>query len=269
MFPSLESIAVLRVHSDTYRSQFTPLKFSIRLTVVTTILALLIGAIAQIFLDYLGMMPYDLSQSMTVAAVLIVVICPPITFWIVYINSRLVASLMISHDEFARLSRTDSMSNLLNRAGFLTQVKAAEGQYALLICDVDNFKRINDTYGHAAGDFVIVELSRRLVAMSSATDAIGRLGGEEFAICIRDDRRDRAGEFGEGVRAAIAAEPFQIDDQTALAVTISVGIALSVPDETIGDVLRRADKALYKAKENGRNRVEVASVALNVIDKAS
>ncbi|MBD8554817.1 GGDEF domain-containing protein [Rhizobium sp. CFBP 8762] len=268
MFSILESIVALRVQSETYRSQFTPMQFATRLSIFTTVLALLIGAIGQIILELLGLMPYDLYKSMIVAAFMTVIICLPITFWLVYINTRLVESLMISHDEFARLSRTDSMSNLLNRGGFLKQVNAIEGPYALLICDVDNFKRINDTHGHSAGDFVIIELSRRLAAMSSETDAVGRLGGEEFAICIQDDRKNCAQEFGERIRMAIAKEPFQITEHTALIVTVSVGIALRLADEASGDLLRRADKALYQAKENGRNRVEIAPVSMVVINKA-
>lgn len=138
---------------------------------------------------------------------------------------------------------------------------------SVLLFDVDHFKRINDTYGHAAGDRVLVEIVERTIAVLRNRDSCGRLGGEEFAVLLPDTLGDTALQVAERLRAALQRTPpdprFERGaDQaaaTAIGYTVSIGVATLEPGETIASLLSRADTALYAAKTGGRNRVLSAS----------
>ena len=126
----------------------------------------------------------------------------------------------------------------------------------MLLVDVDNFKSINDTYGHAAGDTILRELAARFRRTTRAVDTACRLGGEEFVILMPATNLADACQIGERVRRAIAAELFHINRDSKIPVTASVGIAsLEGPHDTLEQLLARADGVLYAAKKKGRNRV--------------
>ena len=122
----------------------------------------------------------------------------------------------------------------------------------LLLVDADHFKRINDTYGHAVGDQVLRDLVRRTQEVIRKIDFCARLGGEEFAVLLPDASRETAAVVAERLRSALdrpagaAQEP---------AYTVSIGLAMLAPEENFASLMQRADKALYAAKEGGRNRV--------------
>jgi diguanylate cyclase (GGDEF)-like protein len=120
--------------------------------------------------------------------------------------------------------------------------------------DIDHFKSINDTYGHAAGDMVLREVARRLCATVRGDDEIGRLGGEEFALVLARVLSKDAEDLAERLRMSVAARPFDIGIMHPIDVTVSVGVATG-EDSNIEDLLARADEALYQAKRTGRNRV--------------
>jgi diguanylate cyclase (GGDEF)-like protein len=125
--------------------------------------------------------------------------------------------------------------------------------------DVDHFKRVNDTHGHPSGDDVIREVARRVTTQMRGTDVLGRYGGEEFAMLVCDADLTNGRAFAERVRRSIADEP--IATRTgALAVTVSIGLAQATgPDDDVAAILARADEALYRAKQDGRNRTCAAS----------
>jgi len=126
----------------------------------------------------------------------------------------------------------------------------------VLVADIDHFKSVNDTYGHAAGDCVLREFALRLRRNIRGIDLVCRMGGEEFIIVMPDTSVERARFVGERVCSCIAAEPFQVGPATQARVTASVGLAtLEHPDESVDAFLQRADEALYCAKRAGRNRV--------------
>jgi diguanylate cyclase (GGDEF)-like protein len=125
--------------------------------------------------------------------------------------------------------------------------------WAVLLLDVDRFKRINDTFGHAMGDRVLVEIARILQERLRDEDAIGRWGGEEFLILIRDVDQTAARQMAERLRILIME---QVDCEGE-SVSASFGVSVATPTDTLETLLHRADQALYQAKENGRNRVEV------------
>jgi diguanylate cyclase (GGDEF)-like protein len=128
---------------------------------------------------------------------------------------------------------------------------------ALIMLDLDHFKAVNDTYGHPAGDRVLVALADALRQSMREVDVVGRLGGEEFAILMPDTSAEAATQAAERIRRAIEALVLDIDGQR-LAFTASFGVAVfGRADDTIHDLFTRADRALYRAKQAGRNRVEL------------
>jgi two-component system cell cycle response regulator len=138
----------------------------------------------------------------------------------------------------------------------LTDAAKANGRpLSVVVIDVDNFKSVNDTHGHDAGDTVLREFARRIKRNTRGIDLACRLGGEEFIIIMPDTGMERARQVGERVRECIAGEPFQADHGIQVAVTASVGVATLGEQDTFAGVFKRADRALYAAKRGGRNRV--------------
>ena len=168
------------------------------------------------------------------------------------------------NEEFKRLSITDVLTGLFNRRYFESMIEAevsASTRYgdpnSLLLIDVDHFKKINDTYGHSAGDSVLKEIAQRLKGRMRASDTLCRVGGEEFvAFCKNADQGD-ALKIAEKLRQAVLESKIKIGGDL-LAVTVSIGAA-TIPDlygtSTAKDFYRCADVALYQSKGAGRNRV--------------
>ncbi len=132
----------------------------------------------------------------------------------------------------------------------------------VLIADLDHFKSVNDTYGHAAGDAVLREVTRRMQANVRPYDAVGRYGGEEFLILLPGCNRSATADKAERLRETIAQQP--VDTESGpLKMTMSVGGAPTGdwPEHTASQILCLADSALYRAKEEGRNRVILAGAA--------
>jgi diguanylate cyclase (GGDEF)-like protein len=128
--------------------------------------------------------------------------------------------------------------------------------FALMV-DIDHFKRVNDSHGHPVGDEVIREVARRLAAELRGTDIVGRYGGEEFAVVLNQTRPDDIGPTAERLRRAVADRPVPTR-AGPLQVTVSIGSArLAAADVDVPDLLARADRALYRAKRDGRDRVEL------------
>ncbi|MEW6261851.1 MAG: diguanylate cyclase [Thermodesulfobacteriota bacterium] len=162
------------------------------------------------------------------------------------------------------LAIKDGLTDLFNRRHFLElarqeieRARRYEKNFSLIILDVDHFKEINDRHGHDAGDEVLKALARVSRRILRRVDVIGRLGGEEFAVAMPETDRDQAGRTAERLRLAIARESVPLGDSN-LTVTISLGVAsLSHRDLSLKDLLKKADQAMYRAKDQGRNRVEL------------
>ncbi|HTY93204.1 MAG TPA: diguanylate cyclase [Steroidobacteraceae bacterium] len=156
----------------------------------------------------------------------------------------------------------DALTGLWNRAtilefltGEMDQARKHGGALAVAVIDVDFFKRINDTLGHAGGDEVLKELARRLRAALRQRDSLGRYGGEELLVVMPGLTREDRGGLMDALRANIAAMPFQVGE-AGLRVTVSIGVAwMESVHEAPDSLIRRADAALYQAKAAGRNRV--------------
>lgn len=169
----------------------------------------------------------------------------------------------------ARLdSLSDSLTGLINRKGFDQALEAclatkpdSETGPSLLVADIDNFKQINDNYGHLFGDRVIRMVADILKSNVKGKDMAARYGGEEFVVLLPDTPLDGAQALAEKIRTTIAASRIRRQDsnQTLAKVTISLGVSTYQVGESGNDFFERADKALYTSKQQGRNRVTVAS----------
>ncbi len=175
------------------------------------------------------------------------------------------AELAALNVKLERLATIDPLTGVGNRRFFLARadVEFARtqrylGSCAVLVLDIDHFKRINDTYGHAAGDGVLVEFAKRVQGCLRKTDLLGRLGGEEFAILAPGISTAEAAIIAERVLAAIRNHSISID-ATKINVTVSIGISAFIStDPDVAAAQQRADEALYRAKREGRDRAALA-----------
>ncbi len=162
------------------------------------------------------------------------------------------------------LATTDPLTSLANRRHFLDQMTLALARHkrhdthtALLMLDLDWFKTVNDRHGHAVGDEVLRHAATVMTSSLRRIDLLGRLGGEEFAILLPDTDADGAHEFAERLRQQVATRPARTGSGD-ISITLSIGVTRFAPqDNDIDAILARADRALYRAKENGRNQVEL------------
>ena len=169
------------------------------------------------------------------------------------------AALQRSNQELHELSRHDALTGVFNRLAAkerlyaeFARMKRAQTPYAVLMMDIDYFKRVNDTYGHDTGDKVLQAVSRVLQTQLRETDFLARFGGEEFIALLPNIGLQSAGEVAEKLRAAVALAP----SATGHPITLSIGLAMaSTKDASEDDAVQRADGFLYRAKNAGRNRV--------------
>ncbi|MGC9164039.1 MAG: GGDEF domain-containing protein, partial [Thiomonas sp.] len=139
------------------------------------------------------------------------------------------------------------------------EVKRAERYprpFSLLMIDLDNFKEVNDRFGHAGGDCVLQRFAHIIRSEKRSRDFFGRLGGEEFLLILDGADAAEALQIAERLRTSVSAQPIALQNEQAVALTVSIGLTQAGPDDSsASDVLLRADRALYRAKQQGRNRV--------------
>ncbi|HKA88386.1 MAG TPA: GGDEF domain-containing protein [Haliangiales bacterium] len=167
------------------------------------------------------------------------------------------------HEEIYRMTILDPLTGLHNKRFFLefldrelSRVSRHSGTLALVLFDVDHFKRVNDQYGHLAGDAVLREIGKRVRPRVRREDLVARYGGEEFACVLPDTTRQGAHIFADAVRIIIERESFRAEG-AVIAVTVSLGVAVAEGAARVSaeELIRRADERLYEAKRAGRNRV--------------
>ena len=169
-----------------------------------------------------------------------------------------------AQERLRQMATTDGLTGLANRRRFLEALEHEVQRHrrygtplALVSIDVDRFKRVNDTWGHAVGDEVLRALAAICRAEVRDVDIVGRIGGEEFAVLLPDTAPEEATAVAERLRYAVEAAPL-LTTGGPLTVTLSLGVAASPPCDGADGLLREADRALYRAKAGGRNRVERA-----------
>ncbi len=170
-------------------------------------------------------------------------------------------------DDELRLAAIDPLTELYNRRYALahlrriaTRAHRSRRNFAVMIVDIDHFKNINDRFGHGAGDTIIRDVANRLRQNLRAGDLLARIGGDELLAVLPDVTGKEAHRISERLRDAVECLPFATRPGTAgIGVTVSAGVAMGGGDADIDALMRQADRALYKAKNNGRNRVRFAS----------
>ena len=171
-----------------------------------------------------------------------------------------------SYSKILQYATIDALTNLNNRRQFehrlgqeIASAKRQNNPLCAMMIDIDFFKKVNDTYGHASGDAVLRGVASVIKSALRESDIPSRYGGEEFAVLLPFTHIDEAKVVGERLRKAVEASPIPINiddsDIKSIGVTISMGLAEFTPEETGEELFERADKALYNAKESGRNRV--------------
>ena len=178
---------------------------------------------------------------------------------------ELQGQLVVAREE-ARVQAThDSLTGLLNHAAILGVFEkelmraAREGtSVVLMMADIDNFKWVNDTHGHPAGDIVLRETARRMLAVVRPYDSIGRYGGEEFVVVAPGCDLDAGVKLADRLRESVCALPVHAGD-VSIPITMSIGVAVARGNARSSQLLLAADEALYAAKNGGRNRVATAA----------
>ncbi len=192
-------------------------------------------------------------------------VAPPITYRMSVLHHR----LYLQKKLVERMAAEDSLTGLANRRAFFTQARYEfllarrhRQRTSIIMCDIDHFKRINDKYGHTAGDRVIVEVAKAIREEIRESDIAARIGGEEYVIFLYDAGAADATRIAERIRARIAGEDFGrigVPDQ----VTVSFGVAESPFAASVKALMDLADAKLFEAKDNGRNRVETSAATVS------
>ncbi len=165
-------------------------------------------------------------------------------------------------EKLKKLSITDGLTNLFNSRYFYSQLKGEidrsnryDHPLPLLLLDIDKFKTYNDSYGHLAGDKVLVRLGKVIKACLRKMDSAYRYGGEEFTVILPETVGPEAVKVAERIRNKVAVEKFTMDQKTPIIITISIGATEYRSQEDVTEFVQRADKAMYISKQNGRNQV--------------
>ncbi|WP_295951996.1 GGDEF domain-containing protein [Rhodoferax sp.] len=214
---------------------------------------------------YIRALGYDTMGEAFFISLLVPLPMTLITGWAIF--SLIVALEQARHVAHVQ-SITDSLTGLANRRHFVQTAQRAVDlalrhrlPLALLILDIDHFKRVNDTHGHDAGDKVLVEVARRCAQYLRTTDLLARWGGEEFVVLLPNTPLEHARQLAERMREAVAFSAQLYAPSDAVRVTISVGAAGMAEGEpmTLDALVQAADHALYDAKRAGRNQVSLAT----------
>jgi diguanylate cyclase (GGDEF)-like protein len=178
-----------------------------------------------------------------------------------YARYRSYSALHALRHKIEREARTDEMTGLYNRRHMyeymqlaLQQVRRKQRPLSLLVIDIDNFKLVNDKYGHQFGDEVLVQVAQTMRHSLRNHDSIARWGGEEFLVLLTDTENEAAKAVAEKLRSTIEALPIQHNDES-IRMTVSIGLHTANPEESLNAMLSRADENLYTAKNNGRNQI--------------
>jgi diguanylate cyclase (GGDEF)-like protein len=194
----------------------------------------------------------DLPSQYYWIAVKIAAFLGPVLGWIGGLRNLHVWRLS---QELTRLVNRDRLTDVATRDFFFKKLEEDEDAFGVsLMVDIDHFKEVNDTYGHLAGDAVILNVASVLKAQMRADDIVCRFGGEEFVVFLRSATAQEGEKIAERIRKSIAAAQTPTE-QGAIGVTVSLGGSLKEQLENVEEAIKRADDCLYRAKAEGRNRI--------------
>jgi len=234
-----------------------------RIVVIITLVSIFLAIVSDYFIAKLLGHNFSPSQDLLRAGIIPLLIAPFISWYLV----GLLFELEKLEKEMNVLATFDDLTGVYNRRAFYkiseclhTYSLNKKEPYSLLIIDLDLFKRINDTYGHSAGDKVLQSFSQIAKELSRSSDILGRIGGEEFAFFLPNTTVQQARRFSQRLLTGINAAVVNFEEKP-IRFSVSIGICIHSGDHdtSLHEVLQNADKALYQAKENGRNQVSIFS----------
>ena len=206
----------------------------------------------------------DYTQSFKVRVVLSFLTVTFLFGYYEYSRQLLFRHLLVMRRKYEREAKQDSLTRLSNRRGIaelldyeFSRILRHQGRFTIMLCDIDDFKKINDNYGHDNGDTVLIALAETFSRSTRKQDAVARWGGEEFLLMLPDTRLEEGTILAEKLRRAIAAKTFDLSG-ASIHLTVSIGLAEVSPSQDVDQAIRRADTFLYKAKQLGKNRVVAA-----------
>ena len=232
-----------------------------------TVLGTLVCVAAALYVDSFNFAHYteaERTRAIIIDIALPVVLAVPL---LLFFTSKL-RELAIAHKKLTIYASTDALTQVMNRAAFATlvdaylrDVRAAEDKAkgAFLIIDADNFKTVNDRFGHDHGDEALVTIARAIKAMLRAPDLVGRLGGEEFGVFLPGATTEQATLVAERIRQSVNDAKFT-PAGAEHHLSVSVGGAVFERELPYAELFRLADQQLYAAKRDGRNRVAIAPI---------
>jgi diguanylate cyclase (GGDEF)-like protein len=228
--------------------------FAFKASFLSILLSLLVVVTTLPIMSWIGILTLPLVDSLRLGIMLSWLIGGVVSGILAMLTGYSIHEISVSRAEFERLSRTDTLSGLLNRRAFGEALEMVADDASLVIFDVDRFKAVNDRYGHASGDAVIVAISGLLSSIFSDSAFVARLGGEEFGVLVR------GGSVAERVSRIEAAKTMICRNSIPIVcgeinITISAGVAEFGLGRSKEAVYVAADNALYLAKSLGRNRV--------------
>jgi diguanylate cyclase (GGDEF)-like protein len=228
-------------------------------TILITLMSVIFTQVIRFFILLLA--HNDMSDPSRISSFISPLILAPVFSWF-FVGQLLKVNEL--EKQMRELAAYDSMTNLYNRGSCLLalesairQIKRTQTDLVILYIDIDHFKDINDTYGHDVGDIVIKHFANYLKSSLRESDIIGRIGGEEFLVGLPSLELEKGKAVAEKLRAGVVNNLILINDDTTIHVTISIGISIYRYTEEINlrEILKKADIALYNAKNSGRNRV--------------
>lgn len=234
--------------------------------ILRTVLGTLVCTAVALYVDSFSFMALDdkaRSRAILVDTLLPLMLAAPMLLFLA-IKLR---DLAIARHELSIIASKDSLTSVLNRNAFMTLMEAhlkkirTDGRVAgaLLVADVDDFKSINDSYGHDCGDEALRVIARSIARTMRSTDLVGRIGGEEFGIFLPGSNPAHAALVAERIRKSVNEADF-VPDGRRRPLAVSVGGAAFERRISFGELFRIADQQLHAAKQSGRNRISVSPV---------
>jgi diguanylate cyclase len=235
--------------------------------IVITAAGTLVCVLAALFVDSFNFGSYDEAQRLR--AILTDIFVPILLAvpLLLFFTSKL-RDLAIAHQRLTIYASTDALTQVMNRAAFSTlvdaylkEVRSAQDKArgALLIIDADNFKSVNDRFGHDRGDEALITIAKSIKSTLRAPDLVGRLGGEEFGVFLPGATSEQAANVAERIRQTVNVADFA-PAGARHHLSVSVGGAVFERELPFADLFRLADQQLYAAKQAGRNRVAIAPI---------
>jgi diguanylate cyclase (GGDEF)-like protein len=254
MVGRLQQWIVRNIAAGAFSDRRGVLRFAVTRSIWTTIAATIFNFVIYQVFGRLGILYVTVPPHPWADVVVTAFVAAPICFLAYYVLGDAIRKLAVSRDAFERLSRVDPLTGLLNRRAFTEAVGGLVTPYVIGVIDIDRFKLVNDTYGHAAGDRVLVEVAEELRVSFGGDAVLARLGGEEFGIAIPDVGRDTVFAMLDRARVILARRIFNVAG-VEISVTFSAGLSNGGGEEGYSALMTDADKALYLAKAAGRNRI--------------